>query len=148
MRPKNKLLTILIVTGIFLFIIIKIFSFFANFHLAMPERQKTPQSQTSANPNTDAGFNRANDHLKLTKHAKCRMDCRHITEDELKEILHDGNINYNKSELNDSRGPKYALEGYTSEHQHLRIIFAPEVSDMVVVTCIDLDTEWQCPSCN
>ena len=48
--------------------------------------------------------------------------------------------------MNDSRGPKYALEGYTHEHQHLLIIFAPENNAMVVVTCIDLDTEWQCPS--
>ncbi len=75
------------------------------------------------------------------------MQCRDITETEIKEILHDGNINYAKSELNDSRGPKYALEGYSDDHQHLRIIFAPEQNGMVVVTTIDLDKEWQC-NCN
>ena len=40
-----------------------------------------------------SSFNRNIEHLILTKHAKCRMDCRNITEEEIKEILHDGNIN-------------------------------------------------------
>ena len=35
--------------------------------------------------------------LILTKHAKCRMDCRHISEDEIKEIIHDGKVNEAKS---------------------------------------------------
>jgi hypothetical protein len=145
---RNKIVTILIVTVVFIYVIVKVFFLFINFHRPMPPRQKTEQTQNKISPVTDSGFNRSNDHLILTKHAKCRMDCRHITENELKEILHDGNINYNKSELQNTRGPKYALEGYTSEHQHLRVIFAPEIKDMIVVTCIDLDTEWQCPSCN
>lgn len=94
------------------------------------------------------GLNRNEDHLILTKHARCRMDCRHITEAELKGILHDGKINYNKSELHAQRGPKYAVEGYLTGNQHLRVIFAPEPHAVVVITCIDLDHEWQCPSCN
>lgn len=92
-------------------------------------------------------FNRNESHLILTKHAKCRMQCRDITEDEIKEILHDGNINYNKSNPNDKRGATYALEGYSHEHQHLRIVVAPEDDGLVVVTCIDLDKKWQC-DCN
>jgi hypothetical protein len=97
--------------------------------------------------NNIQSFNRNANHLIYTKHARCRMQCRDITPEEVKEILHDGNINYAKSELNDKRGPKYALEGYSNEHQHLRIIFAPEDDGMVVVTTIDLDKEWPC-NCN
>jgi len=41
----------------------------------------------------------------------------------------------------------YALEGYSDEHQHLRIVVAPESDGLVVITCIDLDNEWQC-NCN
>ena len=92
-------------------------------------------------------LNRNISHLILTKHAKCRMDCRDITEDEIKEILHDGNINYMKSDINNERGPTYALEGYSHDHQHLRVIFAPKQDEMVVVTCIDIDKEWHC-DCN
>ena len=87
------------------------------------------------------------DHLVLTKHAKCRMDCRDITEQEIKEVLQKGNINYSKSELADERGPSYALEGFSHEQQHLRIIIAPKKNELVIVTCIDLDKDWQC-DCN
>ena len=105
-------------------------------------------NQRSEESDQTNGLNRNEDHLILTRHARCRMDCRHITEAELKGILHDGKINYYKSELHAKRGPKYAVEGYLAGHQHLRVIFAPEPHAVVVVTCIDLDNEWQCPSCN
>ncbi len=86
-------------------------------------------------------------HLILTKHAKCRMDCRHITEDEIKEIIHDGKVNEAKSGPGSKGDETYALEGYSNQHQHLRIVVAPESDGLVVITCIDLDNEWQC-NCN
>ncbi len=92
-------------------------------------------------------FNR-NEKLVLTKHARCRMDCRHITENEIEEIVHDGKINDDKSETSQSHSSKYALEGYTKLNQHLRIVVTPENDGLVVITCIDLDKEWTCPSCN
>lgn len=103
-------------------------------------------NEVSWSGNQINGLNRNTGHLILTRHAKCRMECRHINTAELQEILHDGTINEAKTEQ-DSRGPKYALEGYTREHQHLRVVFAPEGSAVVVVTCIDLDNEWPCPDC-
>ncbi len=75
------------------------------------------------------------------------MECRDITEDEIKQIFHGGNINYNKSDLHNERRATYAVEGYSYDHQHLRIVFAPRSDELVVVTCIDLDNEWQC-DCN
>ena len=86
-------------------------------------------------------------HLILTKHAKCRMDCRHITEDEIREIIHDGKVNEAKSGPGTKGDETYALEGYSDEHQHLRIVVAPESDGLVVITCIDLDNEWAC-NCN
>jgi hypothetical protein len=86
-------------------------------------------------------------HLIYTRHARCRMDCRHITEKEVHEILEQGNINYGKSEPNSHPDPKYAFEGYTAEGQHLRIIFAPSGNDVIVITCIELGIEWEC-HCN
>lgn len=79
-----------------------------------------------------------------SKHARCRMDCRHISEAEVREILIDGQLNTNKIETS-LRGKTYPLEGVTADKQHVRIVFAPKGSDAVeVVTCIDLDTEWPC----
>ncbi|MEO8766234.1 MAG: DUF4258 domain-containing protein [Ginsengibacter sp.] len=83
-------------------------------------------------------------HLILTKHVKCRMDCRHITEQEIKEVIHDGTVNAAKSGLGARGDPSYALEGFSSEHQHIRVVVAPENDGLVVITCIDLDREWPC----
>ncbi len=80
----------------------------------------------------------------FTKHARCRMKCRQITQKEVKHILANGTINYNKSDLNDSQGPTYAVEGVTKDRQHVRIIFAPKQQHMSVVTVIDLEVEHQC----
>ncbi|MEJ0081479.1 MAG: DUF4258 domain-containing protein [Puia sp.] len=85
--------------------------------------------------------------LIFTKHARCRMDCRHITPREIHEVLDNGEINYSKSEPNSHPDPKYAVEGYTAEQQHLRIIVAPENAKLIIITCIELGVEWSC-HCN
>lgn len=82
--------------------------------------------------------------LHYSKHARCRMDCRHISPQEVKDILLHGHINYQKSDLQNDRCPRYAVEGITSDRQQVRIIFAQCSDDIVVVTAIDLDTHWQC----
>ena len=82
--------------------------------------------------------------LQYSKHARCRMQCRHISPQEVKDILLHGNINYQKSDLQNDRCPRYALEGTTSDRQHVRIVFAQCSDNTVVVTAIDLDTHWQC----
>jgi hypothetical protein len=82
--------------------------------------------------------------LIFTRHARCRMECRKVTEGEVKAILEKGSVNYQKSELQAKPDPKYAVEGYSEDGQHLRIIFAPSRKGMVVITCIDLNKEWQC----
>jgi hypothetical protein len=92
------------------------------------------------------GFNRNATHIIFSKHAKCRMDCRKIDESEVKEILKSGTINHKKIQ-NDKRGKTYPVEGFTHDKQHVRIVFAPKDDGLVVVTVIDLDTEWKC-DCN
>ena len=106
------------------------------------------QHGTEARPgNNQVKFDRRVAKLFFTKHARCRMKCRQITQSEVKKILEEGTINYSKSRLSDKRGPSYALEGITGDKQHVRIIFAPKHHHMSVVTVIDLDVEHQC-DCN
>lgn len=84
----------------------------------------------------------------FTKHARCRMKCRHISQQEVKEIVQRADVNYRKSELDAPEGPKYALEGVTSnDKQHVRIIVAPKQRHLTIVTVIDLENEWECQSC-
>ncbi len=75
------------------------------------------------------------------------MECRHITLEEIKEIVKDGDENYAKSGRGSKGDNTYALEGYSTEHQHIRIVVAPEHEGLVIITCIDLDNEWAC-NCN
>lgn len=97
-------------------------------------------------PSTENPFNRQLA-LIFTKHARCRMDCRHITAREIQEIIDRGLINYAKSDPASRPDPKYAVEGYTDEKQHLRIIVAPESEKLIIITCIELGVEWSC-DCN
>ncbi len=127
-------------------------AFVAMFFVKCGSTTTTKQvNTTAAATNVDAGVKESNGlnrhpaHIKYSKHAKCRMDCRHITADEIADILKNGTINYKKSELEgeDCR-KKYAVEGYGKHEQHLRIIFAPCGDEETVVTCIDLGVEWAC----
>jgi len=103
-----------------------------------------PKSKSTATTNRDNGFDRRISYLEYSKHAKCRMECRRISQAEVEEIMHDGKINYNKSDLQNARCPRYAVEGITVDNQKVRIIFAQCNEKTEVVTVIDLDTEWSC----
>lgn len=89
-------------------------------------------------------------HHKLiyTKHARCRMECREISEQEVTFILEQGTINVAKSkeenEEADGHCPTYALEGNTKDGQHVRIIFAACAKITKVITAIDLGVEHTC----
>jgi hypothetical protein len=82
--------------------------------------------------------------LYYTEHAKCRMDCRHITEYEIREVLQRGIVNGLKSNPDDQPCPTYAIEARTDEGQRLRIVFAKCTGEVKVITCIDLDHDFEC----
>ena len=87
--------------------------------------------------------------LEYTKHGACRMKCRNITEAEIKQLLTNGKVNYDKSGVHDKPFPTYAIEGSTTEGQKLRIIIADCDTISRVVTAIDLKMEndtCDCPS--
>lgn len=101
---------------------------------------------TTGTVTANEAFSRTPDTIIYTKHARCRMDCRHITEEEVKEIIQSGEVNAGKME-EDERGKTYPLEGRTKTDKMLRIVVAPKKKNLVVVTVIDLDTEWPCGDC-
>ncbi|HRN95052.1 MAG TPA: DUF4258 domain-containing protein [Chitinophagales bacterium] len=105
------------------------------------------KEQKKINSNAD-GLSRNIAYIQYSKHARCRMDCRQITESEIEKVLETGTINYRKSELDVVEcKQKYALEGYGDDRQHIRVIFAPCQNKTTVVTCIDLGEDWEC-ACN
>ena len=108
------------------------------------ERIEKPVPKVEINNGKTGAIDRNTTKFIYTKHARCRMDCRHIDESEVKEILKDGQINYHKSDTANTDNPKYAMEGWSHDKQHLRIVFAPTEDALVVVTCIDLENEFEC----
>ncbi len=104
------------------------------------DRPKDPAS----NPDRERGFDRRTSFIDYSNHAKCRMQCRQISQSEVEEIMREGKINYNKSDLKNGRCPRYAVEGITDDEQRVRIVFAQCNESTVVVTVIDLETEFSC----
>jgi len=89
-------------------------------------------------------FDRHPAHLYYTKHALCRMDCRHISKQEINEIMQKGIINFNKSHRHDKPCPTFALQGETSDGEKLRVIFAQCGDETKVVTCYNLEQDFEC----
>lgn len=104
---------------------------------------KHEDDHISVTVNNDEVFDRHTKNIIYSKHALCRMDCRHIDKSEVMEILENGKINYNKIE-EDERGKTYPLEGVTHDRQHVRIVVAPKQDELVIVTVIDLEKDWYC----
>jgi hypothetical protein len=137
-------LAIVIVLGLVLFAVNK----------WLPEDKKKPKTTTdspdshradpSSEVNRNRGFDRRVSYIEYTRHAKCRMQCRQISQAEVEEIMKGGIINYKKSDVNDRPCPTYALEGITQDDQKVRIVFAQCDLKTKVVTCIDLNTDWEC----
>lgn len=89
-------------------------------------------------------------HHKLiyTSHARCRMECREITENEVEYVLANGIVNEEKSkeENEEAAGhcPTFALEANTKDGQHVRIVFGACDKITKVITAIDLGEEHAC----
>ncbi|HEX7846686.1 MAG TPA: DUF4258 domain-containing protein [Chitinophagaceae bacterium] len=141
MNKKWLPLALVIVLGIALFFVRRLQK---SDDKAKPKTTDTRTDPASNNTNRDRGFDRRVSYLEYSNHAKCRMGCRKITQKEVEEIMKDGKINYNKSDLQNARCPRYAIEGTTSDDQRVRIVFAQCNDKTVVVTVIDLGTEWSC----
>lgn len=86
--------------------------------------------------------------LIYSKHARCRMDCRDITEDEIRKVLKGGTLNREKSGYDKKhKDETFALEGYGDGDQYIRVVVTPEKNELLVITVIDLRKDWPC-DCN
>ena len=109
-----------------------------------PKVTNNNKKDPAGNIDRDRGFDRRTSYLEYSNHAKCRMQCRHITQSEVEDIMRNGNINYNKSDVQNARCPRYALEGITNDNQRVRIVYAQCNEKTTVVTVIDLETDYTC----
>jgi len=114
---------------------------------ADPKRTETTGRKTkdpAAGPDRNRGFDRRTTFIEYTEHAKCRMKCRRISQEEVEQIMREGTINYKKSDVKAKPCPAYALEGRTKDGQRVRIVFGQCDYSTKVVTTIDLEKDWEC----
>lgn len=78
-----------------------------------------------------------------THHARERMDCRQVTEDEVLAVLKDGVLDPSRTR-NDGECPSVALEATSADGQELRVVFAQCEGENRVVTAIDLGADHGC----
>ena len=118
----------------------------SNTHSKQYNPPTDPSNNTSGENTSDARVfaDLKDDKLIYTKHARCRMDCRTISESEIQNILDNGKINHRKSKPNDSPCPSYAIEGDTNDGQEVRIVFAMCDNVTKVITAIDLENKYEC----
>lgn len=109
-----------------------------------PQPQRPGKPKQPAEEGNELNRQLSSQRIYYTKHARCRMDCRHISEAEVLEVLQRGKENRRKSEPNAPDCPKYALEGVTKDGQKVRMIFADCNNETRVITVIDLNNEHQC----
>lgn len=95
-------------------------------------------------PQQKEAFDRHPVHLYYTKHALCRMNCRHISKEDINEIMQKGIINFNKSNNKGRPCPIFALQGFTREGEDLRVIFAQCNEETKIVTCYNLKVDFEC----
>ena len=107
---------------------------------------KKKQKTETININAAEPFVRDTSLLVYSRHAKCRMDCRQIDQEEVRDVLLTGKINFRRVE-EDEQGITYPIEGLTKDKQYVRVVYAPKKDAIVVVTAIDLEKEWPC-NCN
>lgn len=90
------------------------------------------------------GLDRTLARIEYTEHARCRMKCRKISQEDVEDIMRNGDVNYRKSDVNDRPCPTYAVQGYTRDREHLRVIFGQCDDRTKVITCYNLEEEFEC----
>lgn len=114
----------------------------------------TSQPGTQSSPTSSSALAAGGEHQSIidpnvnliyTKHARCRMECRHISEADIREVLREGHVNEAKSKQEPGKCPAYAIEdNRNSDGIRLRIVFAQCDYEVKVVTCIDRDDDFAC----
>ena len=109
--------------------------------------KQSEQVYPERNVSTESGDWR---HHKIiyTKHARCRMECREISEEEVEYVLANGIINESNSQEENEEAEghctTYALEANTKDGQHVRVVYGACDKITKVITAIDLGKEHPC----
>lgn len=82
--------------------------------------------------------------VQYTKHARCLMSCKHISENDIEELISKGKLNTKECFPKDKPCPTFAVEGLTADSQNVRVIVGECAGAARVITVIDLAKERKC----
>ena len=95
-------------------------------------------------PHRKEAFDRNPSHIEYTRDAECRMNCRHISKEDIGDVMHRGVIIFNKSNLRERPCPTFTVQGYTDNGENIRIIFQQCRGITKVVTCYNMKKDFNC----
>lgn len=95
-------------------------------------------------PRRKEAFDRHPSLLVYTARARCSMNCRHISRNDIVEIMKKGIINFYKSSRNARPCPIFALQGQTAAGKSMQVMFAQCASQTLVLTCYNLRDSFTC----
>ena len=99
-------------------------------------RNSSANKTATGTADRNNGLDRRTGMLEYTAHATCRMECLHLTQQQVAHILETGVINTNKSETGARPCPVYVLDGYTTDSLPLRVAFAQCDHKTKVMSCV------------
>ncbi|MBL4715050.1 MAG: DUF4258 domain-containing protein [Bacteroidia bacterium] len=82
--------------------------------------------------------------LTYSKNAECRVDCRNISEKDVKQLLQNGNFNFNEKSPVAEPCPSYILEGKTADGKLIRVTYLSCDNETRVSSAIDLNKNYKC----
>ena len=79
--------------------------------------------------------------LLYSPHAVCVMNCRKISKKDVVEIIKNGDVNFDESNIHNTACPSYAIDGSPAPGRNFRIIITTVDSVAEVETAIDLNAK-------
>lgn len=76
--------------------------------------------------------------MQFSNKAKCQMLCMKMKESDVKKLLQEGEVNYNKSDVHQKPYALFAIENTNNDEPHYRVLISDRDSISEVIDIINL----------
>jgi hypothetical protein len=85
--------------------------------------------------------------IKISKHAACLLECFHISNNDVVEILRSADVIFSESSIRDKEIPEYVLEGKALDGKTHKLKFRSEYMSSYLITVINTPETIQTCAC-
>ena len=82
--------------------------------------------------------------LQISLQGACQLSCLDLSEDIIRELLINGDVNFSESQVHDAKCPVYAIDGSDYPGGELRVFFEQCDSITVMASALYLDNPHNC----